>query len=161
MTSCNSDAPWGTRLCFTFLETSNQYLLGPRLSWVLQHLKGLLGLAKKSCFTSKLLNAFDLNWTKLYFHKCPTAHLALARLHWRAFLGMKMTTWANRTNSMYHRIGYGLINFSGPDITSIKCWMSKIPLFSHFLGRDSLKNYCLLCTYIKIVFSITSKFDNL
>ena len=26
LTSCNFGAPWGTRLCFTFLETSNQYL---------------------------------------------------------------------------------------------------------------------------------------
>ena len=26
LTSCNFYVPWGTRLCFTFLETSNQYL---------------------------------------------------------------------------------------------------------------------------------------
>ena len=39
--TCNSDAPWGTWSCFTFLETSNQYLLGLRLSWVLQHFKCL------------------------------------------------------------------------------------------------------------------------
>ena len=46
-TSCNFDAPWGTRPCFTFLETSNQYLKGARLSWVLQRSKRLPGHAEK------------------------------------------------------------------------------------------------------------------
>ena len=47
----NSDVHWGTRSCFTILETSNQYLLEPRLSWVLQHCKHLSGHAEKSSFT--------------------------------------------------------------------------------------------------------------
>ena len=29
--ACNFAAPWGTRTCFTFLKTSNQYLFGARL----------------------------------------------------------------------------------------------------------------------------------
>ena len=45
-----SQTPWVTRSCFIILETSNQYLLEHRLSWVLQHCKRLSGHAEKSYF---------------------------------------------------------------------------------------------------------------
>ena len=51
LTGYNSNVPWGTRSCLTFLETSKQYLLGLRLSWVLQYFKCLPGHAEKSYFT--------------------------------------------------------------------------------------------------------------
>ena len=37
LTACNFAAPWGTRTCLTFLETSNQYEFGARLTGALQH----------------------------------------------------------------------------------------------------------------------------
>ena len=51
LTSCNCDASWYTRSYFTCLETSNKYILGPRLSWMLHHFKCLLGHAEKLNFT--------------------------------------------------------------------------------------------------------------
>ena len=47
LTSCNFDASWGTSPCLPFLETSNQYLKGDRLSWVLQSIEHLPGHAEK------------------------------------------------------------------------------------------------------------------
>ena len=51
LTDYNPDFTWSSSSCFIFLETSNQDLLGSRLSWVLQHYKRLPGHAEKSYFT--------------------------------------------------------------------------------------------------------------
>ena len=66
-TSFNFDASWGTRSCFTFLETSNQYLNGTRLSWVLQCSKRLPGHAEKF-YTRLKINAQNCSSTKDVFH---------------------------------------------------------------------------------------------
>ena len=45
LTACNFVASWGTRTCLTFLETSNQYEFGARLTGALQHFEPLSGHA--------------------------------------------------------------------------------------------------------------------
>ena len=56
--SCNFGVALGTKSCFTFFATSSQYLLGARLSWVLQCSKRLPGQAEK-LYTRLKTNAHD------------------------------------------------------------------------------------------------------
>ena len=55
-----------TRSCFIFLETSNQYLKGARLSWVLQRSKHLPGKAEK-LYTSLKTDAQNCIFTSHKF----------------------------------------------------------------------------------------------
>ena len=61
--------PWCKRSCYTFLETSNQYFLGPILSRVLQHFKCTLGHAGKQRRLNILRNIMNRNLLMIFFNR--------------------------------------------------------------------------------------------
>ena len=77
LTSFNFDAAWGTRLSFTVLETSNQYLKKARLSWVLQcskRLKNCISVSRlmhRAVFPGKGVAINDCDDKKLELFESP------------------------------------------------------------------------------------------